>query len=566
MSTRDNILWFKTHFAARMAPRLAGTPFDIDRLTAIACQETGSLWGVMRTNPDLTPDDIAALCCGDSLDADKGRSAFPRTKADLLAVANGPAMFAIARQALLDMADQVPGYAFAKTNTKKFAHGFGVFQYDLQFFLTNPDYFLNRRYEIFENSLDHAIGELKTGLKTMGLQNATSISDLDFCHVAICYNTGHFTPSKGLKQGHQDNGVFYGEAIRDYLALARTVATPGAVPVTPAPPAGTTTVPSGGSITATGPRFVVETTATTLRLRAQPSTTATILAEMPDGQIVTSVTGTPTKGFIEIETVLGGKLFHGFSGAQFLKPVTPADAANATSNATPSPAAAAIPPAILTAPAGTAVTRAGVANALDLNEANLPRRTATDLPGLRADLAAIIDYLAVDDPDHKRYQPRDGITFCNIYAHDYCTLAGAYLPRVWWTGPALLKLAAGQSVTPKLASTVDEVRANDLFRWLRDFGQAFGWRRCASLTELQGHADVGGLALIVARRKEDGRSGHIVCVVPETFDDTCKRDAMGFVTLPVQSQAGAVNFRYGRSTPNWWLDAKFAEAAFWIHA
>ena len=32
----------------------------------------------------------------------------------------------------------------------------------------------------------------------------------------------------------------------------------------------------------------------------------------------------------------------------------------------------------------------------------------------------IVDYLAVDKASHARYQPRDGLTFCNIYAHDYC--------------------------------------------------------------------------------------------------------------------------------------------------
>ena len=36
--------------------------------------------------------------------------------------------------------------------------------------------------------------------------------------------------------------------------------------------------------------------------------------------------------------------------------------------------------------------------------------------------------------------------------------------------------------------------------------------------------------------------------------------------MPLQSQAGSVNFRYGRSSLDWWKDAKFAECAFWLHA
>jgi len=70
----------------------------------------------------------------------------------------------------------------------------------------------------------------------------------------------------------------------------------------------------------------------------------------------------------------------------------------------------------------------------------------------------------------------------------------------------------------------------------------------------------------VARRKEDGKSGHIVAVVPETNDELAKRGADGEVSMPLQSQAGAVNFRYGTSRLNWWKADEFAESAFWLHA
>ena len=35
---------------------------------------------------------------------------------------------------------------------------------------------------------------------------------------------------------------------------------------------------------------------------------------------------------------------------------------------------------------------------------------------------------------------------------------------------------------------------------------------------------------------------------------------------PLQSQAGASNFRYGTGSPNWWKGEQFAESAFWLHA
>jgi hypothetical protein len=215
---------------------------------------------------------------------------------------------------------------------------------------------------------------------------------------------------------------------------------------------------------------------------------------------------------------------------------------------------------------GTVTRRTGPAGAHSLNEADQPHRTATTPEGLRRELAAIIDYLAVDKASHARYQPRPGVTFCNIYAHDYCHLAGAFLPRVWWTPDAIERLARGETVEPRLGSTIDEQRANDLFRWLRAFGPRFGWRQTGTLTTLQAEVDLGALGLIVARRKIDGKSGHIVMIVPETHDEQARRDGSGDVIAPLQSQAGAKNFRYSTSTLNWWKSEQFADSAFWLHA
>jgi hypothetical protein len=86
------------------------------------------------------------------------------------------------------------------------------------------------------------------------------------------------------------------------------------------------------------------------------------------------------------------------------------------------------------------------------------------------------------------------------------------------------------------------------------------------LSKLQTEVNQGAIGLIVARRKEDGRSGHIVVVVPETIGASARRDSSGAVIAPLQSQAGARNFRYGTGKPDWWLGEEFAEAAFWLHA
>jgi len=216
--------------------------------------------------------------------------------------------------------------------------------------------------------------------------------------------------------------------------------------------------------------------------------------------------------------------------------------------------------------AGTVTRRKDIADAHSLNEPDQPGRVGMTPAALVAELGEIIAWLAVDKPAHKRYQPRGGLTFCNIYTHDYCHLAGVYLPRVWWTQAAIRDLAQGKTVEPLIESTITEMRANDIFRWLRDFGKDFGWRQTGTLTKLQEGANQGALGLIIARRKEDGRSGHMVMVVPEIGDKRARRNAAGEVIAPLQSQAGSVNCRFGTGKRNWWNDDRFAESALWIHS
>ena len=51
MANAADILWFKTQYSAAITQAVQGTPFDVDMLTAVACQETGSLWGVCARTP-----------------------------------------------------------------------------------------------------------------------------------------------------------------------------------------------------------------------------------------------------------------------------------------------------------------------------------------------------------------------------------------------------------------------------------------------------------------------------------------------------------------------------------
>jgi hypothetical protein len=569
MPDRDDIAWFKSQFSGDITAALAGTPFDIDMVTAIACQETGYIWQRLRRK-GLGVDRILELCVGDTIDS---RSVFPRSKAELLTAPGGQEMFDIARAALVDMAAQIPGYSAMVGRPNKFCHGYGIFQYDIQFFKSDPQYFLERRYTRFDASLGKCVQELKNALAALRWQDRFSLTDLEKAAVAIVYNMGfrHYRPDKGLKQGYFDKTKYYGEYYFDYLRLAHSVAVPGAVPAvfgTPAPNEALVAPPT--PVAAAGLVFVVNTLVDTLRVRSEPSVDPkrprkNVVGQIPDGQIVRAITGKPTNGFLEIETSLHGARLHGFASTKYLKTAPAVELPQVVAPAA-TPPTSGIVAVYCPRPKNSVTSRKENANALSLNEPGQPQRKGNTPDELRASLAEIIEWLAVDKVSYKRYQPRDGLTFCNIYAHDYCFLAGVYLPRVFWASSALERLARGEVVEPKYGQTIDEIRANDLFRWLRDFGLRFGWRQTSTLTKLQTEVNQGAIGLIVARRREDGRSGHIVAVVPETASKLAKRNSSGDVTAPLQSQAGSRNFRYGTGTLDWWKGQQFADSAFWLHA
>lgn len=549
----DDILWFKTEFQMAIQGQIGGTPLKSDVLIAIACQETGEIWVPLRKTK-LSTSDILKLCVGDVIDSTGGRKAFPRTRAELENAALGQEMFAIARDALVRMAEYIPAYRPSAKKPDKFCHGYGIFQRDLQFFKVDPQYFLKKRYEDFNASLGQALAELKDIIARKGWSNRTDLGEMEEAELAIRYNTGSYDPKKGLKQGYRDSsGLYYGEYFVSYLRLSRSVITGQPAPK----PLSAALLASTPPITATGRVYAVQVTEANLNLRSAPKKdAANVIAQLPAGQRVTATGKGAVNGFQEVETLLGGATLKGFAAEKYLGP------------------APALKPAILTAPpkvdltpgANTKVTRKNGNMAYPLNEANMPTRSGDTPLALAQSLNAIVEWLAVDTATNGRYQPGAGKTYCNIYAYDYCCRAGVYLPRVWWNGPALMRIAKGEQVPVQYGGTVDELRANDLFRWLRDFGPQFGWRRAASLDELQHEADLGAVGLIVARRKEDGRSGHIVAVVPETDDHRARRDANGAIVAPLQSQAGARNFMYGTGTVNWWLGDQFAESAFWLHA
>jgi hypothetical protein len=565
MKIADAIKWFKETFARELQTVTVNTPFDPELLCAIAYQETGFIWSNLIGKVPVS--EIPFLCVGDTIDA-PNRKAFPINKQALLNVKDGGAMFAIARDCLIKMAQFIKGYSVAVNNPNKFCHGFGIFQYDLQYFVNDPEYFLQRKWADPKNSFLLCIKELFEAKARQGWKSKLTLNDNEKIFVAIAYNRGRADLSRGFKQGHQSNdGRFYGENVFDYFSIAKSVTITGTVSTTgPAPISAPTPLAPAKKI------YRVKVTSNTLNLRSEPRIPATNpstnrIAVLPNGHLVSLISGSSGDKWFEVETSLNGANFRGFAASDFLElvktkakaiPVMLPFAAEPQSGI-----AAVYMPQI----SGMITKRTGIAGPFSLSEPNQPSRSSTAEPSvLRKEVIEIIEWLNVEKPTHKRYQAGEGKTFCNIYAHDFCHLAGVYLPRVWWTQRAIERLARNEIVHPLLNTTIEEIRANGIFSWLRDFGGRFGWRQTGNLTKLQNAANLGGIGLIIAKRVEDGRSGHITMLVPEMDNTKARRNASGEVIAPLQSQAGVVNFKCGTGKKYWWLDAKFKDHAFWIHA
>jgi hypothetical protein len=129
----------------------------------------------------------------------------------------------------------------------------------------------------------------------------------------------------------------------------------------------------------------------------------------------------------------------------------------------------------------------------------------------------------------------------------------------------LHQIRDGQKVPVKYGDTIRELNANMLHDWLEDYGLIFGWKRAVNLDVLQAAANNGGVCIIVARRNDLNRSGHITAVVPENDSYQAARNPSGEVLRPVESQAGIKNYRIVTKAKSWWLDARYESFAFWRH-
>jgi hypothetical protein len=223
---QDAMIWMNDVFGVAIDAVTAGTPITRKLMIAIGIQETFYIWSRIYKTAPL--EDVLALCVGDTIDFPNRATAWPKNKAELLRHDRGSAMFRIAREALERIAAVNPGYRTAARNRNKFCHGFGMFQYDIQFFRSvDPEYFLNGGWKTLSGTVRKGAAELKTQMATLYGSDKARLSHDENVFLAIAYNQGaartkRNMASRRFKQGHEDrDGVFYGEHIDANLKQMR---------------------------------------------------------------------------------------------------------------------------------------------------------------------------------------------------------------------------------------------------------------------------------------------------------------------------------------------------------
>lgn len=156
-----------------------------------------------------------------------------------------------------------------------------------------------------------------------------------------------------------------------------------------------------------------------------------------------------------------------------------------------------------------------------------------------------VEFLRVEA--NPRYTPAPPITYCNVAAHDFATLRGHYIPRVWWTAQAIRERAT----VAEYGVNCREMNANALHDWFDEFGHAFNWVKIHGWKNAMPVVNAGGMAIIVARRKDRSRAGHISVIQPSAED----------ASSPLQWQAGAVNRESFRS--QWYTSKLYDSYAIW---
>lgn len=289
-----------------------------------------------------------------------------------------------------------------------------------------------------------------------------------------------------------------------------------------------------------------------LNLRSRPEVLpSTRVAVLPQAQIVFKIGVAQDDSWWQIATTLHDTPLVGFANRNYLAPA----------ENRPSLQTGDIPEVHLSENVANARRGGESGRAYPIGEASRPTRTGPSAHDNANQLTAIVNWLEVETS--RRYLPGDAHTYCNIYACDYCYLASAYLPRVWWTPGSLARWLNHQPVQALYNQTIRELSANSLFDWLVEFSGLYGWTRAVDFTAIQKSVNDGMVAVACGQNKDLNESGHIAVIVPETAAHQAVWEG-GIVKKMLLSQAGAHNRSY--DTVPWWEMDQFRDHGFWRHS
>ncbi|MHA3772673.1 peptidase S8/S53 subtilisin kexin sedolisin [Verrucomicrobiota bacterium sgz303538] len=149
--------WLKTHYGVQLVNAVQGTPFTVDNLCGIACQETAYFW--LPFIDRLSPEEVCARCVldgtGDVSGTEGDRNVFPRNAAEFRS-RYGDSF----TQMLIDEANKTRALHAGWSPKQWLYKGYGIFQYDLQFVAEDKEFFLSKLWYSFDECLKRVMQEL----------------------------------------------------------------------------------------------------------------------------------------------------------------------------------------------------------------------------------------------------------------------------------------------------------------------------------------------------------------------------------------------------------------------
>ncbi|MBN8838128.1 MAG: SH3 domain-containing protein [Sphingobacteriia bacterium] len=146
--------WLKNNFGTQINSAITNTQFPPELLYAIACQETAIYW--IKWIDDQDPAEILGRCIFDaSGDINGSRSVFPRNTAAFIERFGQDKADLLIKEANITR-------AWRGWGEKQWVYaGYGIFQYDLQFVLTDPDFFFQKKWYNIEDCITKVVNELQ---------------------------------------------------------------------------------------------------------------------------------------------------------------------------------------------------------------------------------------------------------------------------------------------------------------------------------------------------------------------------------------------------------------------